>query len=44
MIAALRGEGRVAAGPRIPKRGALYAYVTTPGFLTHFGFEGLRDL
>ena len=43
-IAALRGEGFIAAGPRSPTLGAPYAYVTTPGFLSHFGFESLRDL
>src|SRR5208337_4502883 len=43
-IATLRGEGFIAAGPRSPTPGAPYAYVTTPGFLSHFGFESLRDL
>ena len=43
-IAALRGEGLIAAGPRSPTPGAPYAYVTTPAFLPHFGFESLRDL
>jgi len=43
-IASLRGEGLIAAGPRSPTPGAPYAYVTTPGFLSYFGFEGLRDL
>ena len=38
-IAALRGEGFIAAGPRSPTLGAPYAYVTTPGFLAQFGFE-----
>jgi segregation and condensation protein B len=44
VIAALRGEGLIAAGPRSPTPGAPYAYVTTPGFLAHYGFESLRDL
>ena len=44
VIAALRGEGFIAAGPRSPTPGAPYAYVTTPAFLSHFGFETLRDL
>jgi segregation and condensation protein B len=44
VIAALRGEGFIAAGPRSPTPGAPYAYVTTPGFLSHFGYESLRDL
>ena len=43
-IAALRNEGLIAAGPRSPTPGAPYAYVTTPGFLSQFGFESLRDL
>jgi segregation and condensation protein B len=43
-IASLRGEGFIAAGPRSPTPGAPYAYVTTPAFLAHFGFESLRDL
>ncbi len=43
-IAGLRGEGFIAAGPRSPTPGAPYAYVTTPAFLSHFGFESLRDL
>jgi segregation and condensation protein B len=43
-IAALRSDGFVAAGPRSPTPGAPYAYVTTPVFLSHFGFESLRDL
>jgi segregation and condensation protein B len=44
VIAALRCEGLIAAGPRSPSPGAPYAYVTTPGFLAEFGFESLRDL
>ena len=44
LIAALRSEGLIAAGPRSPTPGAPYAYVTTPGFLAWFGFESLRDL
>ncbi|MGO9769096.1 MAG: SMC-Scp complex subunit ScpB [Roseiarcus sp.] len=43
-IAALRREGLIAAGPRSPQPGAPYAYVTTPAFLAHFGFESLHDL
>ena len=43
-IAALRGEGLIAAGPRSPTPGAPYAYVTTAGFLAQFGFESFRDL
>ena len=44
LIAALREEGLIAAGPRSPKLGAPYAYVTTEKFLFEFGFELLRDL
>jgi segregation and condensation protein B len=43
-IAALRAAGLIAAGPRSPQPGAPYNFVTTPGFLAHFGFESLRDL
>jgi segregation and condensation protein B len=43
-IAALREQDLIAAGPRSPQPGAPYAYVTTPAFLSHFGFESLRDL
>src|ERR1700736_6643853 len=42
--AALRRAVLIAAGPRSPQPGAPYAYVTTPAFLAHFGFESLRDL
>ena len=44
LIAALREERLIAAGPRSPKLGAPYAYVTTEKFLLEFGFESLRDL
>ena len=44
LIAALREEGLIAAGPRSPKLGAPYAYVTTEKFLLEFGFESLRNL
>jgi segregation and condensation protein B len=44
LIASLREEGLIAAGPRSPKLGAPYAYVTTEKFLLEFGFESLRDL
>ena len=44
LIASLREEGLIAAGPRSPKLGAPYAYVTTEKFLFEFGFESLRDL
>lgn len=43
-IAALRGRGFIAAGPRSPQPGAPYTYVTTKAFLSQFGFDTLRDL
>ena len=44
LIASLRAQGLIAAGPRSPQPGAPYAYVTTPQFLSQFGFKSLRDL
>ncbi len=44
LIAALREEGLIAAGPRSPKLGAPHAYVTTEKFLLQFGFESAREL
>ena len=44
LIAGLREEGLIAAGPRSPTLGAPYAYVTTEKFLFEFGLESLRDL
>ena len=43
-IAALRGAGFIASGPRSPTPGAPYTYVTTKQFLSAFGMETLRDL
>ena len=43
-IGHLRKLGFIAAGPRSPQPGAPYTYVTTPAFLSEFGFETLRDL
>lgn len=43
-VAALRGLGFISAGPRSPQPGAPYTYVTTKQFLSHFGFDTLRDL
>lgn len=43
-IAALRGTGFLASGPRSPTPGAPYTYVTTKQFLSAFGMETLRDL
>jgi segregation and condensation protein B len=44
LIAGLREQGLIAAGPRSPTPGAPYAYVTTEKFLLAFGFDSLRDL
>lgn len=43
-IAALRQLGFLTSGPRSPTPGAPYTYVTTPAFLSAFGFDTLRDL
>ena len=43
-IGHLRSLGFIAAGPRSPQPGAPYTYVTTKEFLSHFGFDTLRDL
>ncbi|UOK73410.1 SMC-Scp complex subunit ScpB [Ancylobacter polymorphus] len=43
-IGHLRRLGFIAAGPRSPQPGAPYTYVTTKEFLSHFGFDTLRDL
>lgn len=43
-IAALRGAGFIASGPRSPSPGAPYTYVTTRQFLAAFGLATLRDL
>ena len=43
-IGHLRRLGFIAAGPRVPQPGAPYTYVTTREFLSHFGFDTLRDL
>lgn len=44
VMAAIRAEGLIGEGPRSPKTGAAYTYVTTPGYLARFGFKSLRDL
>ena len=43
-IAVMRREGLIDAGPRSPTQGAPHTYVTTPAFLSRYGFETLRDL
>lgn len=44
IAAAIRADGFIASGPRAPHPGAPYTYVTTPAFLSTFGFDTLRDL
>jgi segregation and condensation protein B len=44
IIGQLRALHFIAAGPRSPRPGAPYTYVTTKQFLSHFGFDTLRDL
>ncbi|MCW0000096.1 SMC-Scp complex subunit ScpB [Pararhizobium sp. YC-54] len=43
-IAGLRDAKLITSGPRSPTPGAPYTYVTTPVFLSTFGFDTLRDL
>lgn len=43
-IARLQARGLIGTGPRAPRRGAPYTYVTTEAFLAAFGLESLRDL
>ncbi|MBX9462855.1 MAG: SMC-Scp complex subunit ScpB [Aquamicrobium sp.] len=44
LIGHLRGAGLIASGPRSPRPGAPYTYVTTKEFLLEFGLDTLRDL
>jgi chromosome segregation and condensation protein ScpB len=44
VIGHLRALGLIAAGPRSPTPDAPYTNVTTKAFLSHFGFDSLRDL
>ena len=44
LIGSLRSLELIASGPRSPQPGAPYTYVTTPAFLSAFGFDTLRDL
>ncbi|CAN7549887.1 SMC-Scp complex subunit ScpB [Pararhizobium sp. LjRoot255] len=44
LIGSLRSLALIASGPRSPQPGAPYTYVTTPAFLSAFGFDTLRDL
>ena len=43
-IGRLYAKDLIATGPRSPKRGAPYTYVTTQGFLLAFDLQSLRDL
>ena len=44
LIGRLYAKDLITTGPRSPKRGAPYTYVTTQGFLTAFGMQSLREL
>ena len=44
LIGRLHAHGLIGTGPRAPRRGAPYTFVTTDAFLATFGFESLRDL
>jgi len=44
LIGRLRAQELIATGPRSPKAGAPYTYVTTPQFLVAFDLRSLRDL
>ncbi|MGR3512061.1 MAG: SMC-Scp complex subunit ScpB [Paracoccaceae bacterium] len=44
LIGRLHARGLIGTGPRSPRRGAPYTYVTTEKFLVAFDLESLRDL
>ena len=44
LIGRLHARNLIATGPRSPRRGAPYTFVTTEIFLMAFGLETLRDL
>lgn len=44
LIARLHARGLLGTGPRSPRRGAPYTFVTTEQFLVAFGLETLADL
>ncbi|MGQ0564935.1 MAG: SMC-Scp complex subunit ScpB [Gemmobacter sp.] len=44
LIGRLAARGLIATGPREPRRGAPYSFITTETFLVAFGMESLRDL
>jgi chromosome segregation and condensation protein ScpB len=43
-IGRLSVQDLIATGPRNPRRGAPYTFVTTDRFMVAFGLETLRDL
>lgn len=44
LIGRLVGRDLIGTGPREPRRGAPYTFVTTDAFLAAFGMASLRDL
>lgn len=44
LIGRLHARGLIGTGPRAPRRGAPYTFVTTEQFLVAFGLETLADL
>ena len=44
LIGRLHSRNLIGTGPRSPRRGAAYTFVTTEQFLVAFGLESLRDL
>jgi segregation and condensation protein B len=44
VIGRLHARGLIGTGPRAPRRGAPYTYVTTEQFLVAFDLESLQDL
>ncbi len=44
LIGRLHAQGLIGTGPRSPRRGAPYTFVTTERFLAVFGMESLQDL
>ena len=44
LIGRLHAQGLIGTGPRAPRRGAPYTFVTTEQFLVVFGLESLHDL
>ena len=44
LIGRLSARALIATGPREPRRGAPFTFITTDAFLVAFGLESLRDL